>query len=165
MSETNPCPCHSGKTFAECCEPYITGKSHAPGPEALMRSRYTAYATQNMPYLLETLHPGQRRDYDEAGAKVWASESEWEGLEIVNASTDTTNSNNGVVEFRATYRRNGAQQVHHELAEFRKSGNTWYFFDGKMVGPGQFTRESPKTGRNDPCPCGSGKKFKKCCGP
>ena len=25
-------------------------------------------------------------------------------------------------------------------------------------------REEPKTGRNDPCPCGSGKKFKKCCG-
>lgn len=25
-------------------------------------------------------------------------------------------------------------------------------------------RESPKTGRNDPCPCGSGKKYKKCCG-
>ena len=55
--------------------------------------------------------------------------------------------------------------VHHELAEFRKSGDTWYFFDGKMVGPGQFTRETPKVGRNDPCPCGSGRKFKKCCGP
>jgi uncharacterized protein len=27
-----------------------------------------------------------------------------------------------------------------------------------------FQREHPKVGRNDPCPCGSGKKFKKCCG-
>jgi len=27
-----------------------------------------------------------------------------------------------------------------------------------------FVREQPKVGRNDPCPCGSGKKFKKCCG-
>ena len=26
-----------------------------------------------------------------------------------------------------------------------------------------FARETPKVGRNDPCPCGSGKKFKKCC--
>ena len=24
--------------------------------------------------------------------------------------------------------------------------------------------EQPKVGRNDPCPCGSGKKYKKCCG-
>ena len=27
-----------------------------------------------------------------------------------------------------------------------------------------FHREEPKVGRNDPCPCGSGKKYKKCCG-
>lgn len=27
-----------------------------------------------------------------------------------------------------------------------------------------YVRETPKTGRNDPCPCGSGKKYKKCCG-
>jgi uncharacterized protein YecA (UPF0149 family) len=32
-----------------------------------------------------------------------------------------------------------------------------------MVGTGQFRRETPKVGRNDPCPCGSGKKYKKCC--
>jgi preprotein translocase subunit SecA len=27
-----------------------------------------------------------------------------------------------------------------------------------------FRREAPKVGRNDPCSCGSGKKYKKCCG-
>ena len=27
-----------------------------------------------------------------------------------------------------------------------------------------YVREQPKVGRNDPCPCGSGRKFKKCCG-
>ena len=163
MSNPEQCPCGSGLAFAECCEPYIHGKARAPGPEALMRSRYTAYVLLEMPYLAETLHPGQRGDYDEAGAEKWARESEWEGLEIVN--TDTPAGNSGTVEFRATYRRNGEKMVHHELAEFRKSGDTWYFFDGKMVGPGQFTRETPKVGRNDPCPCGSGRKFKKCCGP
>jgi preprotein translocase subunit SecA len=31
-------------------------------------------------------------------------------------------------------------------------------------GPAPVTREEPKVGRNDPCPCGSGKKYKKCCG-
>ena len=32
---------------------------------------------------------------------------------------------------------------------------------------GQFTTEAPtfrKAGRNEPCPCGSGKKYKRCCG-
>lgn len=27
-----------------------------------------------------------------------------------------------------------------------------------------YIRENPKVGRNDSCPCGSGKKYKKCCG-
>ena len=27
-----------------------------------------------------------------------------------------------------------------------------------------YVRETPKVGRNDPCPCGSGQKYKKCCG-
>jgi len=163
MSETTPCPCGSGLEYTACCEPYISGKMRAPGPEALMRSRYTAYTQQAMPYLADTLHPGQRNDYDEAGAAKWARESEWEALEIVSVSDQT--DTDGKVEFKVTYRRNGERLVHHELAEFRKSGDTWYFFDGKLVGPGQYTRELPKVGRNDPCPCGSGKKFKKCCGP
>ena len=35
---------------------------------------------------------------------------------------------------------------------------------GKTGGPAPITRAEPKIGRNDPCPCGSGKKYKKCCG-
>jgi hypothetical protein len=33
-----------------------------------------------------------------------------------------------------------------------------------LKGPEPVRRETPKTGRNAPCPCGSGKKYKKCCG-
>ncbi len=36
-------------------------------------------------------------------------------------------------------------------------------FDDAAYEPVPFVRESPKVGRNDPCPCGSGKKYKKCC--
>ncbi len=39
--------------------------------------------------------------------------------------------------------------------------------EGGRLLPGKvetFRRAAPKVGRNDPCPCGSGKKFKKCCG-
>ncbi len=164
MNDITDCPCSSGLAYAECCEPYISGASKAPTPEALMRSRYSAYALQIMPYLASTLHPGQRADYDEAGAARWAEESEWDRLEIIDIATDPANKNTGIVEFKATYRRQGEKLVHHERAEFRKKDSTWYFFDGKMVGPGQVRRDTPKVGRNDPCPCGSGKKYKKCCG-
>jgi len=164
MNDATACPCNSGQPYASCCEPLIKGTVAAPGPEALMRARYSAFAHQEMPYLLETLHPGQRSDYDEEGAAKWARESDWTGLEIVNVTGDPATENSGSVEFKASYRRNDEKLEHHELAEFRKANGTWYFFDGKMVTAGQYRREAPKVGRNDPCPCGSGKKFKKCCG-
>jgi SEC-C motif-containing protein len=163
MNDSTACPCNSGLSYSECCEPLIKGTVRAPGPEALMRARYSAFAHQEMPYLLETLHPGQRNDYDEEGAAKWARESDWTGLEILNVTGDPATENAGSVEFRATYKRNNQKLEHHELAEFRKTNDIWYFFDGKMVTPGQYRREAPKVGRNDPCPCGSGKKFKKCC--
>ena len=164
MNDATSCPCNSGRSYTECCEPLIKGTVKAPGPEALMRARYSAFAQVEMPYLLETLHPGQRSDYDEDGAAKWAKESDWTGLEILKVTGDPATDNSGTVEFRASYRRNNEKQEHHELAEFRKTNGTWYFYDGKMVTAGQFRRETPKVGRNDPCPCGSGKKFKKCCG-
>ena len=164
MNDTAPCPCGSGLPYTGCCGPLLGGTVKADTPEALMRSRYTAYARQDMPYLARTLHPSQRSDYDESGAARWAKESAWEGLEIVHAGIEPTNPDRGTVEFRAHYTLNGNRLEHHELAEFRKSSGTWYFYDGKMVSPGQFRRDTPKVGRNDPCPCGSGKKYKKCCG-
>lgn len=36
-------------------------------------------------------------------------------------------------------------------------------FDGSWLAPETYVRPGPKVGRNDPCPCGSGKKYKKCC--
>jgi len=164
MNTRTDCPCGSGNDYDACCGPLIEGTLKAPTPEALMRSRYTAFTRQAMTYIEETLHPSQRHDYDAAGSAKWARESEWRGLEIVNVSADPENANRSSVEFRAHYRINGANQVHHELAEFRKTSDTWYFFDGKMIGAEQIRRETPKVGRNDPCPCGSGRKYKKCCG-
>jgi SEC-C motif-containing protein len=164
MTETTPCPCGSGKPYADCCEPLISGAQAAVSPEALMRSRYTAFATRQVAYLEQSLHPGQRSDYDAPGTAKWAGDSSWEGLEILNVSGDPETDSSGKVEFRAHYRRKGERIEHHELAEFRKANGVWYFYDGKMVTPGQVRRDTPKVGRNDPCPCGSGKKYKKCCG-
>ena len=164
MNDAVDCPCGSGRPYEHCCGPLLSGSTRAPTPEALMRSRYTAYVRQDLPYLLRTLHPGQRADYDEQGAARWAREAAWQSLEVVSVTTDPANANRGSVEFKAHYRLQGADHVHHELAEFRKSGGTWYFHDGKLVGAGQFRRQAPKVGRNDPCPCGSGRKYKKCCG-
>ena len=71
----------------------------------------------------------------------------------------------GEVDFIANYSIQGIPQKHRELAKFAKEAdNNWYYLDGEVEGHVTFKRETPKVGRNEPCPCGSGKKFKKCCG-
>jgi len=164
MSENNPCPCGSGAPLNACCKPVIDGTEKAATAEALMRSRYTAYTLQDINYLAATLDPDELKSFDKDGTAMWARESTWMGLEILETSAGTSDDMDGIVEFRARYAQNGATQEHHEVSRFRKIDDTWLYCGGKNTGPVQFQRDAPKTGRNEPCPCGSGKKYKKCCG-
>jgi SEC-C motif-containing protein len=69
----------------------------------------------------------------------------------------------GHVEFIASFSEGGARREHHEMASFSREDGIWYFVEGNVLPPKQVVRETPKVGRNEPCPCGSGKKYKKCC--
>ncbi|MBI9070390.1 MAG: YchJ family protein [Melioribacteraceae bacterium] len=158
------CPCSSGQNYAECCEPIIKGEKQAGTAEALMRSRYTAYTKHEVEYIGETIHPDQRTDYDEKATKEWSHGSEWLGLEIINTEAGTEADEEGTVEFKAKFKQQGYDLDHHELSEFKKADGKWYFFNGEAVANKPVVREEPKIGRNDPCTCGSGKKYKKCCG-
>jgi SEC-C motif-containing protein len=158
------CPCGSGKLHAECCEPYISRRKQAPTAEALMRARYSAYATKHIAFLEWSLHPRARKGHDPQSTRQWAEESEWLGLEVIRTEGGGEADASGTVEFKAHYRTRGEAVEHHEVAEFRREDGKWYFLDGKVIGPPPVKREAPKVGRNDPCPCGSGKKYKKCCG-
>jgi SEC-C motif-containing protein len=148
----------------ECCEPLIKGVRAAETAEHLMRSRYTAYVKKEIEYLHTTLHPDHRGDFDEKTTRAWAGRSEWHGLEIIRTEAGGTDDAEGKVEFIATFSQEGAKQRHHELADFKKEDGKWFLVSGETVAPQQVVRSSPKVGRNDPCPCGSGKKYKKCCG-
>lgn len=155
------CPCGSGRDFAACCGPIIAG---TPGttPEAVMRSRYTAYTLENMGHLRTTLAPEALTDYDETAAATWAHQAEWYGLEILECNGGGADDQEGFVEFRARYRMKGQEMVHQERSRFRRHDGLWLYVDGDIPKPK--TRHVEKVGRNDPCPCGSGKKYKKCCG-
>ena len=86
------------------------------------------------------------------------------GLEIVETTEGGPDDDTGTVEFIAKFKQNGQEIKHHELASFEKIDGKWIFMDGEVPKPKQVIRETQKVGRNEPCPCGSGKKFKKCCG-
>lgn len=160
----NPCPCGSGLDLTACCQPYISGERPAPTAEALMRSRYTAYVLGEIPYLGETLAPDNREGYDEEGAKAWSKNARWQGLDVLSVEKGGEKDTEGLVEFAARYEMNGAAQTHHERAVFRRLDGVWRYADGEVRPDKPYVRETPKVGRNEPCPCGSGKKFKKCCG-
>ena len=158
------CPCGSQLAYKKCCEPCISGKTPATTAEQLMRSRYTAYTKVTTDYIFATTHPDHRADYDHKGTEDWAREAEWLGLEIVATADGGPEDSTGTVEFVASFTEEGQERHHHELGHFLKDGGQWYFTEGKMVTNKPIVRSGPKTGRNDPCPCGSNLKYKKCCG-
>lgn len=159
------CPCSSNKKFNECCEPFILGKAWPPTAEALMRSRYTAYTHVDVTYIKKTSAPELLKEFDAEETRKWAQDSEWLGLNILSTTDGTAQDQKGFVEFVATFVQDGKTVNHHEVSQFRKDADGhWLFVDGAPPATqATLTRAAPKVGRNDVCPCGSGKKFKKCC--
>jgi SEC-C motif-containing protein len=149
------CPCGSGKTESSCCGPLLAG-ARAPTAESLMRSRYTAYVRGAIDYLIET----HDAEVDRSGVERWSRESRWLGLEIVSVERGGENDEEGIVEFIARGESGGKPFAHHERSRFHRVDGRWKYLDGKQPP----SRRSAAPGRNDPCPCGSGKKYKKCHG-
>lgn len=163
MSQTN-CPCGSGKGYAACCEPYITGAEVPATAEALMRARYSAYCNGALDYLYDTLCAKKRPHHDPEAVREWAETSTWVGLTVHSTKDGGPDDSIGEVEFTAAYEQGGVRHEHTELSFFEREDGNWVYTDGRVRGNPTVRREEPKVGRNDSCPCGSGKKFKKCCG-
>ncbi len=158
------CPCCSGRSYEQCCEPLLLGHARASTAEALMRSRYTAYTLAEIDYLYKTSGPRVRREFDAESSRKWAQSADWQAFEIRQSEGGSPQDSEAMIEFVARYRIEKADFEHHEIATFGRVEGEWRFIDGKMVTPPPERREAPKVGRNDPCACGSGRKYKKCCG-
>nr|WP_284710665.1 YchJ family protein [Desulfovibrio aminophilus] len=154
------CPCGSGRDLEACCGPIVRGEIPAPTAEALMRSRYSAYVLNQTEHLKRSLLPEDQSKHDAEGVRQWAESATWLGLTVHSASES---GDAGAVEFAAAFELNGMRQEHREEAEFERRDGIWYYSGGRVRGADPVVK-GPKVGRNDPCPCGSGKKFKKCCG-
>lgn len=160
MLDINNCPCKSGLSFSACCGRYIQSEllslsaSHmsAPSPEALMRSRYTAYAIKAFDYIANTYassaNPPSIQEIAEG-----ADETEWVNLNILKSS-DTQ------VEFQAFYRIGNRFFLLQELSDFVIEQGQWKYISGEI----HKNSGVIKPQRNEACICGSGKKFKRCCG-
>ncbi len=160
----DPCPCGSGLPFASCCGPYLQKTATPPTAEALMRSRYTAFVIRQFSYLQQTVPPKLRDTFDPDRLAEETASVVWLGLHIDRLSRGTRNDTSGEVEYSARYSDNGQPGVLREKSSFLKQNGTWYYVNGIIPPRTPVVRTEARTGRNDPCPCGSGKKYKKCCG-
>jgi SEC-C motif-containing protein len=143
------CPCGSNKTYLLCCKPLHAGVQKAQNPEQLMRSRYSAFATGEAAYLLNTSAAGDHAPDELDRLKAAMREVAWLKLEVLEAHGDS-------VEFKAYFRDESGISLLHEKSKFVFEEGAWLYNEGTLF--------NTKIERNAACPCGSGKKYKKCCG-
>lgn len=152
MTSIQACPCGQG-AYMSCCAPLHQGQQHASSAEQLMRSRYSAFALQQIDYLIQTTALGQQSYLDRDAIADWSQRNTWLQLEVIHhlAKLDKCHAQ---VEFKAHYHDGQQAQVHHEISHFVYFAGRCYFLDP--------TLDMPIT-MKQPCVCGSQKKFKQCC--
>ena len=153
INPTILCPCQSGKSYTDCCQPFHLHQMIPDSAEKLMRSRYTAYTQVNIPYIVETTVPAQQPLLDQQAMQLWGDETDWAGLKIISHQPFVSKIHSWV-EFKAFFNIENGIDAHHERSLFVLISGRWYFVDPTVPLPSQ----------KQPCVCGSCKKFKHCCG-
>jgi SEC-C motif domain protein len=151
------CPCDSQKKYSSCCEPFITGKQKPETPEALMRSRYTAYTMANIDYIKKTMCDNALIGFQEINAKRWAKRVHWIKLDVFDSIIE--NPNTGFVEFEASFVDGSYLKSIHERSQFIHKEDHWYYVNGEHL---PTSHAEQIINRNTSCPCGSQRKFKNC---
>ena len=144
------CFCGSLKTFEKCCKPYHEGDI-APTAEALMRSRFSAFATANATYIMQTQVDALNEGLDVQSFRQTLQRQKWVKLDIIDSKPDS-------VVFRALMIYNDTLYTLQENSLFEASEGKWLYCKALS----HEDSERPLK-RNETCPCGSGKKYKQCC--
>ena len=154
-----PCPCGTGLGYEACCEPILTGQRLAATAEQLMRARFTAHVAHDFRFLHESYRATAGTPYVPEQGEPTVT---WTRLDV-HAHETTESPDKAFVDFSAYGTEAGAEKVLHEKAEFLRLDGRWLYTREARLGPAPYKSPTPKVGRNDPCPCGSGKKYKHCC--
>ncbi|WP_448568515.1 YchJ family protein [Thalassotalea ganghwensis] len=157
------CFCGKNKNFVDCCALFLNGAHSPETPEELMRSRYSAYASQNGQYLFDTYASCKQREHKIEELHEWASQTVWIQLNIIQATRqkiiEFDNKFPPTVTFQAYYIHDKQCYLMQECSRFIVEHNKWRYLDGIIEKHEAITPPN----RNDRCFCQSGKKYKKCC--
>ncbi len=159
MNTSTLCLCGSDIEYAQCCGLFHSGEKKPVTAVALMRSRFTAYALHNAEYLRDTWDATVRPELIDFSRE----QVDWQRLEIGATKKGGVKDAKGVVQFKAYYLQDGEQHVMTEISQFVKRAGGWFYLDGVVKSIGKVGLQT-HLGKNALCSCGSGKKFKRCCG-
>lgn len=165
------CFCGRATEYAHCCAPFHQGLDQPAHPEQLMRARFSAYVLKDVNYIARTYHPSQQSINASAEISQFATQARFLSLKVLDlAGAESLKPENGVrwsevpaaeqigyVHFIATFLLGERLETLEELSRFVMDHGVWSYLDGQL-----YTHPVQKPGRNDPCPCGSGRKFKQC---
>ena len=155
------CPCGSGAAYQQCCGRFIEAGEIPSSPQALMRSRYSAYTLENIDYIRDTCTGEALAAFSYEDSLLWAKEAKWISLTVISAVPPSGGV--GRVSFSVLFSQNGLTKRLEETSRFIVKDDRWYYEGGEKFRLVDVSNRQMKLGRNDPCYCGSGKKFKKCC--
>ena len=127
--EVGPCPCGTGRSYADCCLLFHHGRSVCLTAEELMRSRYSAYFFRITDYLVDTTHPDKRTPELRDEIEAMIHEARWRALQILGTAKGGADDRKGKVEFRAEFTtKHGAFEMK-EVSRFRKFQGKWKYVD------------------------------------
>ncbi len=152
-SPETSCPCGSTKSYQHCCLPFHNESSLPATAEELMRSRYSAFCKKELSYLFNSWHPANRP----AAEEILAGKVHYISLQIIDTEKGLAEDETGEVTFIVRYIEKDQLFTMKEKSSFVNQQGKWLYLDGEN----QLSRENLK--KNSLCPCGSGKKFKRCC--
>lgn len=136
VERNEACPCGSGLKFKKCCGPALDGAVWPETPEALMRSRYSAYVTGNAAHLYRTTHPendqirGVDREQFERETVQFCRSVDFTRLTVSQVWPEDEQGVARVL-FTAEYRAGGKADSFAELSDFGRLDGRWVYLHGK----------------------------------
>jgi SEC-C motif domain protein len=152
---TIKCPCGSNNSYDNCCGQFILHHQIPSSALQLMRSRYTAYTQGNISYIQTTMKGSAALNFNVKEAKDWSLKVIW--LDLTILGTSQILDNQATIHFKARYIENNQLCFLKEKSIFEKFDSKWYYTSGTPT----FSQKA--ISKNGLCPCGSNKKFKRCC--
>lgn len=127
---SRPCPCTSKRPLERCCGPYLSGERLPETAEALMRSRFSAYALGKVDYLIATTAQEKRAELDRGELQRYCKGMSFVSLRILATERGGSEDSEGVVTFHASLQTQGRRVLHREVSRFVREDGHWMYVDG-----------------------------------